>query len=98
MMHPRVVKHLKIDLIGIYEAVKCPESKEDCQLYPTGLELKRLASFNVIIYLDSVFHLFSNTTASIRFEELPVPKRQAIVISVGYDRWIVCGYDYSVNG
>ena len=71
MMHPRIVKHLKIDLIGIKEAEKRPEAKEDGQLYPIGLELKGLASFNAISYLNSIFHLFGNTPASAKFEKLP---------------------------
>lgn len=63
MMHPRVVKHLEIDLIGIDEAVKRPEAKEDGQLYPIGPELKGLASFDAVSYLDCIFHLFNNTPA-----------------------------------
>jgi hypothetical protein len=67
-MHPRIVKHLKIDLIGIEEAEKRPEAKEDGQLYPIGLELKGLASLNAISYLDSIFHLFGNTPVLAKFE------------------------------
>jgi hypothetical protein len=43
MVHPGVVQHLKIDLIGIQKAEECPESEEDCPLQPIDLTASQLA-------------------------------------------------------
>ena len=61
MMHTRIMQHLKIDLIGIEEAEKRPESKEQRPLQPVDFSRKRRARFCAINYLGRIFHLFNYT-------------------------------------
>lgn len=60
-MHPRIMQHLEIDLIGVQEAEKRPEAEEDRPLQPIDPDLRRLARVRAISYLDSIFHLFNYT-------------------------------------
>jgi hypothetical protein len=70
MIHPRVVKHLKIDLIGVEEAEKSPESEEDRPFEPVGSEIGRLARIGAISYLDTIFHAINYTHTSARMENV----------------------------
>lgn len=61
MVHSRVVQHLKIDLIGVQEAEKRPEAKENRPLQPVDSDGRGRVRFCAISYLDSIFHRFNYT-------------------------------------